>query len=253
MIGRLGMLDHDLELSPQFGNAEFIWLHFKPEMMRQLNIPSASYPMKKSSFDELIGRSGLVSASDLIRGLMSWLDVTEEPEPIWEILRKLMHLHFPPSMEKDAGCEFLTDDLSRHRFRIGPIGATVRAIGWYCGDWAAVIGCSSKVEPGRLHIAAPHPFSLRISQSIFEHSRIDCDIASDDNFRSALLQTRPASSFQEWETGKTMLVAWYQGYGATEETWKSNGPANVRMLPAVERWLAPNQVAAMVAVGNGYL
>ena len=70
MIIRPGITGDERELHRQSEADHFTWVHFKSEALRQIDIPSNAYPIDKSSFDQMIRHGGIVSLSDIVRGLM---------------------------------------------------------------------------------------------------------------------------------------------------------------------------------------
>lgn len=247
------MSDEQRELHRRGAADQFLWFQFKPEVLSQQNIPSAAYPIRTSNFDNLVGCGGTISIPDILRGLMDWLDATDDPASTWELLRQILHRHFPPSEDTNAVCRFWTGQQYFHRFRISPICKTAPSLSWQSGRWVVAIACSSEIEPKRMNIAVLEPITLQIARSIFQHARVFLDEPDDDNYTSALLNCSPLSSIRRWHAGEMTLIAWSKGYGEITSEYPKNSKTIFPALPREARWLSPNQVAAMIAIGNNFM
>lgn len=181
-VGGMEMLS-----SPQA--KRFVWLKFKADFLWHGSFPLTSYPIEVSCLDNLLARGGLISIEDIIRGLMCWMDVVNDPQPSCEILRQILRHHYPPSPEMHAGCEFQDEHQTRYRLRLGPIAAKTPIVAWQRGPWVAAIGCPSKIEPERLKIAAPRPITMNTAKSILSHSRVLDDAKASNCYMSALAAT----------------------------------------------------------------
>jgi transposase len=72
---------------------EFGLLRFKPEALHALGVPITEYRLRHTEFERIIGEGGQLDVTDLIRGLMDWLDVTDERTQIINALRGHMAEH----------------------------------------------------------------------------------------------------------------------------------------------------------------
>ena len=251
MIVLLGTGEKEIELPRGIEADQFAWLQFKPEMLAQQNIPTTAYPIRKCNFDQLIASGGVISIVDIVHGLMDWLDITNNPNPVCQTLRQILDQHFPPSLETSAGCNFQTDKLVQYRFRIGPVDAASPVVTWERQQWVVAIGCASDIEPGRLNIAALGPISLQTARSIFNHCQLLENGEPKDSFLAARLSSAKLRNLSKRDAGGVTIVAWDYGYG-------NHGHANFEAretypLSTEGHWLTPNQTASMIAIGNGFL
>lgn len=228
---------------------EFVELRLKPAVLAERRLPDGAYPIRRETLESLIASGGDVQIHDMLRGLMDWLDVTDEPEQATDMIRQILRMHFPDDGEREASCTFQSEDGHLHRFLIGEVDANKPLVAWQRCDWLMMIGTPSVVEPGRLLVAAPRPMSCNAAQSIVRLSTTTWMGGILDSYAAALMISGGTPDITSQARGQLELVGWEHGLGANMIDGKLHHAPN--LLPDHE-WLAPNQVAILVAIGADY-
>lgn len=231
----------------------FVWLMFKPELLLRHDIPATIYPLRSSTFDELVRRNGVVSIIDIVRGLMDWLDFSDHPSPVSKTLREIIDRHYPPSQEKFASCEFEFDSSTRSRFRLDPIDTKFPMVSWFRQDFLIAVGGASSIEPELLTIAVPSVLTLRVVESILDESLTIRRFKGISDMYLSCQSDRSQITHFDRSVGRVAFAA--RDDKRSGLVWLDNHEAsNPRMsLPSSEKWLSPNQIAVMMAIGGGYL
>lgn len=228
---------------------EFVELHLKPAVLAERGLPDGAYPIRRETLESLIASGGDVQIHDMLRGLMDWLDETDEPEQATDLIREILRVHFPDNGERKASCTFQSEYGHLHRFLIGKVDPSAPVIAWQRRQWLMMVAAPSTAEPGRLLVAAPRAISRRTAQSVVN---LSCPIymgEPTDSFAMAVASSRGTSSVYSWERGQTTLIGWEYGLGARIIDGELRHAPN--LLPDHE-WLAPNQLAVLVAIGADY-
>ena len=229
---------------------EFGALRLKPEALIALGVPVTEYHLRSSDLDRIICEGGQIGVTDLIRGLMDWLDVTDEPAHALELLRTIMDTHFPPDRQSSGSCEFVSEHGHRHRFHVGPVDLAGPCLAWQRREWMLAYAGRCDAEPRRLVVAAPGPISLATAHSIYNHTTpVDMGEPADC-FARALTSGGRFGTFYSWEAGTLTIIPYANGF---DDERNCSALQNGRIVPPVDQnRMAPNQIAAQVAIGNGF-
>jgi hypothetical protein len=230
----------------------FAMLTFKPQVCLEQRIPVADYPIRRLALEAALDTGQELSVSDLIRGLMEWLDVTDDPEPATGTLLQLLGLHHPPGGRPAASCEFADEDGVRRRFCLGEVDCDSALIAWQRGQRVMAFAQPGIVEPGRMVVAAPRPISARVAETIVSHSLITYMLEPHDAYASAKHSAGRNANFYALDAGATAIIPWDHGYGRSERAGTVGADDGAQSLPSPCDWLAPNQLAMMIAIGSRY-
>ena len=71
-----------MRLPPGADIDKFMELRFRPGSWEQNGVPSEGCRVRTETFERILSAGGNYGIDDLICGLMDWLDVTDDPEPL---------------------------------------------------------------------------------------------------------------------------------------------------------------------------
>ncbi len=100
-------------------------------------------------------------------------------------------------------------------------------------------------------VAAPAPISLKVAQSILNHSLMSFMGEPFDTFEATKATSAKTGSYYKWEKGAATLVSWEYGLGLTLRDGKLTREFEPE-YPPTTGWLSPNQLAVQVAIAAGY-
>ncbi|WP_221796344.1 hypothetical protein [Aquisediminimonas sediminicola] len=231
----------------------FTWLQFTSAALEAMELPLGKYPIRTSRMEESIQRGGNLSVPDLMRGLMDWMDVTDDPVSTSHSLRQILDRYFPDNGETAPSFTFENEHGGKFRFGLGIVDQAQPLVAWQRRQWVVAIGCPRKIEPGRMTLAAPGPITLRVAQSIIGHAAL-IDIGGPiDSYETARASSRRTGSFYNWESTAATIVDWEFGYAITDRDGVLEPNDAMVALPPAHEWLCPHQLATLIAIGNGYL
>lgn len=239
----------ELSLPGQAEADQFVELLFKPASLAERGLPSGPYPIRREALDRLIASGGDLPTEAIVRGLMDWLDVTDDPRQATDMIHEILRVHCPDDGKRGASCTFQNEYGQLHRLLLGDVDTQGPLVAWQRRNWLMMVAAPSAVEPGRFLVAAPRAISSQTAQAVVD---LSCPIymgEPTDSFAMALASSRGTSSFYSWERGQTTLIEWEHGLGATMIDGTIQHRPN--LLPG-DDWLAPNQLAILVAIGADY-
>lgn len=243
-----------LKLRRVAGADEFIELSMKPGSWERNGIPEHGCWMRKSSFEEIIASGGQYDADDIIRGLMDWLDVTDDPLPAIATLRKMLDRHYPADDRTSATCHFADENGVDRRFMVGPIDLEAELVTWQRDSFIFALGQPSTDEPGRIVIGAPYPLPLDAALKVLGLAMVSFMEAPFDSFAGAIRLAGSTGNFYALDRGELTTHHWPHGLGRRErERQIFDCSDELYPLPTPDEWLAPRQVAMLVGVASGYL
>lgn len=108
-------------------------------------------------------------------------------------------------------------------------------------------------EPGRLMVAAPGPLTLATANSILNHAILRFMMEPYDSFLDVKNDRGRTGSFYSWEAGEVTACIWEYGLGWVEDRDRARGfDERYEELLRHDQWLAPNQIAGLIALAAGY-
>jgi hypothetical protein len=241
-----------LRLQPGREAGEFIELALKPGSWERHGIPEQGCWIRSSSFAKALSKGGASDADDLIHGLMDWLDVTDDPLPAIATLRQLLDRHYPPDGRCSATCHFADETGGDRRLLVGEIAKGAELVSWQRDGLAFALGQASTSEPGRIVIAAPFPLPLSAALRILALAKQTDMEAPFDSFHGGVTMSGATTNFYAWERGELTTCHWPHGLGMRKRGDQILDCSH-ELYPLPEAgWLAPNQIAMLVAIAAGY-
>ena len=242
-----------MRLQPCADIDALIELKFKPGTWQTRGIPESGCRIRHDQFERIVGDGGTLGVNDLIYGLMDWLDVTDQPLLALPTLRLMLDQHYPHTGKDVARCVFAEPGGPTFVFHAadgidlaGPIAA------WQRRGWLIAVACAHEDEPRRMTVAAPGPISLRVAQSILNHSMMSFMDAPFDSFEALKATSGRTGSFYSWQAGQATVVDWEHGLGLTVRDGKLSIDDELVDPPHLN-WLAPRQIAMQVAIAAGFV
>lgn len=227
-------------------------LVLKPGSWDKHGIPERGCRLRISAFEAMIARGGGYDVDELIRGLMDWLDVTDEPAPAVFTLRQMLGRHYPPDGREQASCRFQDEDGVNRSFIVGAVDPAGELVTWQRDNLIFAVGQASTDQPGRIVIAAPYPLPLAAALRILATGMEWFMDEAFDSFGGAVRMSGSRANFYAWHNGELTTCHWPHGLGKRDQSGViTDCSAELHRLPATT-WLAPNQVAMMVAIAAGY-
>jgi hypothetical protein len=240
-------------LQPGKDTDEFVELTLKPGSWERNGIPGQGCRLRRQALEELLDNGGGYGADDLILGLMDWLDVTDDPMPAAATLRQMLGRHYPPDGRGHATCHFVDEHGFRRRFGVGLVDLSSALVAWQRDGLVFAVGQASSHEPGRMVIAAPLPLPLKAARLILALAAETDMKAPFDSFDGAVTVSGRTANFYAWEAGELATCHWPEGLGMRQrEGTLVDCRHELHPLPP-DDWIAPNQVAMMIAVAAGYV
>ncbi len=242
-----------MKLPPGRDLGEFMELKFKPGSWEKNGIPSEGCRVRTATFERLMDQGGSYEIDDLIYGLMDWLDVAEDPRPALKTLRMILDRHFPPDGRTSARCRFQDEQGIDRIFRVGPVDPSADVVAWQRRSWVIALAGPDEEEPGRIVVAAPGPISLSVAQRILALGLTCFMMEPFNSYIGAQTMSRSTAAVYAWKAGEATTCHWEYGLGKRvdgREIVDCSGELDD--LPK-DGWLAPNQLAMMVAIAAGYL
>lgn len=232
---------------------EFVMINLKERACLEQRIPHVEYPVHRESLDAILQEGGQLSIEILMRGLMQWVDVTDDAFSALTTLRLIMDEHFPPDGEGEGSSQLVDEEGIVHRFRVGSIDFGKPVVTWQRNDLALAFGQASLIEPGRMVVAAPKAISATVAESVVAHSILSYMLEPFDSILGVRSTADSNGSAYKALAGKTYPADWFLGYGISVNGGPDNPVESFHDFPPQSEWLAPNQVAVMVAIGAGYV
>lgn len=241
------------KLQPGKDLGDFIELSMKPGSWDKRGIPEQGCRIRTETFHELVASDGAYSPGVLIRGLMDWLDVTDDPAPAISILRQLLARHYPPDEREHAGCHFEDMNGLPRSFTVGAIDPEREVVTWQRDNFVFALGQANFAKPQRIVVAAQTPLPLSGALRILAIAMETFMEAPFDSFQGAVTMSGATANFYAWERGELTTCYWPHGLGRREEQGQLVDCSHeLYPLPRTD-WLAPNQVAMLVAIAAGYV
>ena len=101
-------------------------------------------------------------------------------------------------------------------------------------------------------VAAPGPLSLEAALRILAFSHLASHGEAFDSFAGVRAHAQKTSQFYAWDRGSVTTICWDYGLGLrmVDGELSYDGDA-YEPLPSADHWLAPSQLARMVAIAAG--
>ncbi|MGE4303221.1 MAG: hypothetical protein AB7E24_04230 [Novosphingobium sp.] len=221
---------------------KFAHMLFREEACRSVGIPYVRYPVPIDKFCAGVGEERKVAVEDLLLGLMQWLDVTDELDPPLAIARQILDTHYPADGKQQGSCVLEDENGVRSSFYIEPIRMDEPLVAWQREDHIFAFAQPSHTVPGRAAIGAPGVFSESVARSILGHAMTSFMQEPYDSYVGLQHSVGRTAAYYARDAGRTALMPWDSGL----ET-----PIGL-LSPGKIDWLAPNQVAILVGLANGY-
>lgn len=243
-----------LKLRPGNGFEDFIELRLKPGSWDKNGIPEEGCRIRTETFHEILANGGSYDPDVLIRGLMDWLDVTDDPIPAIVTLRQLLDRHHPPAQREHATCRFEDVDRVPRTFTVGTVDTERQLVTWQRDSYIFGLGQPDPVKPQRIIIAVPAALPLNAALRILGVAMETFMQEPFDSFQGAVTMSGGTSNFYAWERGQLTTCFWPHGLGRSEERGQLvDRSLELYPLPQKQGWLAPNQVAMLIAIAAGYV
>jgi hypothetical protein len=230
---------------------EFMELRLKPGSWDRHGIPEEGCRIRASVFEKIVGQGGNLRVEDVIRGLMDWLDVTDEPNEPSRLLRTLMDRYYPADGRAYARCDFELEVGVTLSVRLGAIDCKSPVVSFNRRQWTIAVAAPAE-DPGRIVVAAPGTLTLETALRILEFSHLRAQGEPFDSFAGLRAHSQKTSQFYAWQWGSVTTIDWNHGLGLRmvdgELLYDSDA---YHPLPSAELWLAPNQLAWMLAIAAG--
>lgn len=240
-----------MTLPLQKGADDFMEMRLKPGSWERHGIPENGCRIRSREFQRIVADGGNLQPDDVIRGLMDWLDVTDEPEGPSELLRAIMDRHYPADGNAHARCNILDEHGIERIFHVGAIDCKSPVVSFNRRHWTIAVAAPAQ-EPGRMVVGAPGPLSLETALRILAFSHLASHGEPFDSFGGARAHAQKTSQFYAWDRGAVTTIYWDYGLGLrmVDGELLYDGDA-FEPQPAAAHWLAPNQLAWMVAIAAG--
>ena len=227
---------------------DFMEPHFKPGSWGRHGIPEIGCRMRTADFMRIIATGGNLQVEDAILGLMDWLDVTDEPDAPLELLQDMLDRHCPPDGKPHGRCKYRDERGAERVFHVGTIDCTAPVVSFNRRHWTIAVAAPAE-EEGRMVVAAPGPLSLETANRILAFSMLTYHGEAYDSFAGVRAHAGATSQFYAWDQGSVTTLRWDHGLGLklVDGELLYDGDAYEPMPPAAP-WLAPNQLAWMVAI-----
>ena len=222
----------------------FVDLKFKAGSWEKSGLPEEGCRMRHAALEQLLAHKGAYGPDDLIRGLMDWLDVTDEPLPALTTLRMLLDRHYPADHRSSGRCCFVDEQGMERMFHVGTVDWRQPLIAWQRREWIIAAGQPSTAQ-GRIIIGAPGPLSLKTAQKILSISMLGYMGEPFDSFEGGLTAASGTGVFYLWERGEVTPTRW--DHGLDEQALKSLHSPGTTLS-----WLPSNQLAMQVAIAANY-
>ena len=239
-----------MKLPTKQGIDEFIELRFKARCWDLIGIPERGCRIRQSSLEQARARGGRILPVDLIKGLMDWLDFTDDVAPALMTLRQLLNRHYPPERQAHARCHFVDEHGTDRLFLAGRVNPERPLVAWQRREWIVALA-QPAVETSRMVVAAPQPLSLDAARSILAHSTCNYMNEPYDSFRGAQTSAGGTGAFYGWIEGAVTPIRWDDGLDT--HTLAQLGKLGSMPSSNSPWWLSTNQLAVQVAIAGGFL
>jgi hypothetical protein len=229
------------------GADSFTELRLKPAALCEHGLCDFAYPVRMATLKRMLFGQTALSIELLILGLMDWLDVTEAPLEPLAVLRTLIDRWVPPDTECEGRCDYVGADGSRRRFYVGAVDCRQAIVTWQRREWV-VAAAATAIEPGRMVVAAPTPLTLAAATSILNHASVSFMELPVDSIVEVQVSSGRTGAYYRWAAGEITCCSWEHGLGWTHEDHELRFDAAYRPIIDAPDWLAPNQVAAQIAL-----